>query len=397
MAVLAALVLSGCHHDDFAAYPEWIPAHAVPVRHGAFAELRQIGVEAEAAVRGIQHKAAPSSKEVKAMDAKLAPLMESVARACSLPVVDDYAPEATLAPNLSRIGWAALGGVYERRLHAAVAKRDYDEAERTEAEGTRFALIISCGDGSDALVGYPIADALRRILAPALRDLEPGQLSKLAAAVTTALMDRLPPASIAAHERLAMLAAIQAVQDAYRDGRIKEMADQFGLTTKDAFDALENDKGRAESKRAAFFASMATDAEAEATWLDQEIVTPPAQRTPEPNPKPSSKQPWHGLARQFILAGGAMLSAGDLTITRTRLLALTCDLFAIGKTSGAVPRDLHVFPPELNKDPYTGKPFYFVPEGLDFKLYSAGIDGIDNGGDTDDTGTQPDLLLEGFY
>jgi hypothetical protein len=125
--------------------------------------------------------------------------------------------------------------------------------------------------------------------------------------------------------------------------------------------------------------------------------TPAAQRTPQPNPKPSSKQPWHSLARHFVLAGGAMLTAGDLTLTRTRLLALSCDLFAISKTSGAVPPDLHVFPLGLNKDPYTGQPFHYVPEGLDFILYSAGSDGVDNGGDTDDTGTQPDLKLEGAY
>ena len=397
MTVLAALALPGCHHDDSAPYPEWIPAHAMPVRKGAFAELKQVGIEAEAAVRGIQHRASPSGKEVREMDAKLAPLLGAVSRACRLPVEDDYTPEASLAANLSRIGWAALGGAYQRQLQAAVAKREYPEAVRLFGEGTRFALIISCGDASDALVGYPIADRLRRVLAPALRDLEAAQLSKLSAALSATLMDRLPPATVVSHERLAMLAGIQAVQDAYRDGRLNEIADQLGPTTREAFDVLDRDKGRAESKRFTFFAAMVADADAEATWLDRASVTPAAQRKPEPNPKQTSKQPWHALARQFILAGGAMLSAGDLTLARTRLMALACDLYAIGKTSGAAPRDLRLFPPALNKDPYTGHPFFYVPEGLDFKLYSTGMDGIDNGGDTDDTGTQPDLVLEGFF
>ena len=246
-------------------------------------------------------------------------------------------------------------------------------------------------------MGYPIADSLRRILAPALRDLTPGQLSKLAAAVSEALTDRPPPTSITAHERLAMMAAIQAVQDAYRDGHLKAITDQFGNTTRDAFEALENDKGRAESKRVVFFAAMVADAEAEAKWLEQASVTPAGQRSPEPSPKPTSKQPWHSLARQFVLAGGAMLKAGDLTLTRTHLLALTCDLLAISKTSGAAPHDLSLFPRDLNNDPYTGRSFYYVPEGIDFILYSAGPDGLDNGGDTDETGVQPDLKLEGFY
>src|SRR5579862_1850965 len=205
-AVLAALVSSGCRHDDSAPFKEWIPAHPESMRRGAYAELRQVGVEAEAAVRAIQHRAAPSSKEVAAMDAKLAPIMSAATQACALPVVDDYTPEASLAPSRSRIGWAALGGAFERRVHAAIAKQDFDSAARFTADGTRFAMIISCGDASDALVGYPIADALRRMLGPVLRDLSAAQLSKVAAAVSQALSDRLPFMVIAAHERLAMLA-----------------------------------------------------------------------------------------------------------------------------------------------------------------------------------------------
>ncbi|MHB8635714.1 MAG: hypothetical protein ACYC96_04490 [Fimbriimonadaceae bacterium] len=397
VAASVSITAVGCRHDNSAPYPDWIPVNAAPARTGAFADLRQIGLEAEASVRGMERRAAPSGSEVRKMDAKLAPLVDAATRATHVPMVDDYTAEASLEPNLSRIGWAALGGVFERRLHAAVAKQEYDVAVRVFDEGTRFALIISCGDASDALVGFPIADALRRILAPSLRDFSAAQLSSVARATADALSVRLSPTTIAAHERLAMLGAIQAVQNAYRDDRLAELSNRFGLTTKDAFDALLSYKGRAESRRVVFFAAMAADAETEARWLDKASATPAALRTPEPKPKLSSKQPWHSLARQFVLAGGAMLTAGDVTIARTRLLALTCDLFAIAKTSGAAPRDLSLFPPALDTDPYTGHPFFYVPEGLDFNLYSAGADGIDNGGDTDDTGLQPDLKLEGFY
>ena len=57
------------------------------------------------------------------MDVKLAPLLTAATQASHLPAVDDYAPEVSLRPNLSRIGWAALGGAYERRLRTAVARR----------------------------------------------------------------------------------------------------------------------------------------------------------------------------------------------------------------------------------------------------------------------------------
>jgi hypothetical protein len=72
------------------------------------------------------------------------------------------------------------------------------------------------------------------------------------------------------------------------------------------------------------------------------------------------------------------------------MLAMTCQLLAVAKTSGAAPRDLSTFPKQLNTDPFTGRSFFYVPVGLDFRLYSAGPDGVDNDGEPDD------LKLEDF-
>src|SRR5579871_516031 len=281
--LLAALLLgaAGCKRDDTAPYPEWIPANHEAVRRGAYAELRQVGIEAEAAVRGIQHRAAPTTKEVHEIDAKLGPLMDAVQRSCKQPMVDDCAPTISLAPDPSRIGWAYLGGCYQRRLHAAVAKRDYAEAAKVMAEGTRFALFIACGDASDALVGYPIADRLRATLAPLLREMDADQLSKLSKAIAAALIDAQPRDAVAAHEGMAMMAALQAVQDAYRDGRIAPLAEQFGPSTRDAFDTLEGYKGRAETKRVAFFNAMAADVTTESNWLLGASRAPASKRDPE--------------------------------------------------------------------------------------------------------------------
>jgi hypothetical protein len=388
--VTIVVLLCGCHRDSNAPFPVWTPTPAPATSGGAYSTYRSIGTEAEAVVRGLQPRAAPTALEIKELDAKLTPFLAKVADANRLRVTDEYAAQPSLQPDPARIGWTFIGRAFARRVHTAIAQKDYDSAVTYAVEGMRFALIIACGDATDALVGLPIADEIRRTLTPALRDFSPAQLSKLANGISAALFERLPPQALAAHEHLAMMAAIEGVQDAYRDGRLVPLEAQLGQTVHESIEVLSGYRGNAESKRVAFFAAMAADADDESNWLAQAVITPPSQRAKEPNPKVTSKKPWNALARQFILAGGPMVDATDKTLARTRMLAMTCQILAVAKTSGAAPRDLGTFPRQLNTDPFTGKSFFYVPVGLDFRLYSAGPDGIDNDGEPDD------LKLEDF-
>ena len=74
---------------------------------------------------------------------------------------------------------------------------------------------------------------------------------------------------------------------------------------------------------------------------------------------------------------------------RTLLLLIEALVLQEAKVKGSAPLKL---PPTL--DPFTGLPLLYVPKGRDFLLYSAGADGVDNGGETDETYSRPDLLLE---
>jgi hypothetical protein len=58
------------------------------------------------------------------------------------------------------------------------------------------------------------------------------------------------------------------------------------------------------------------------------------------------------------------------------------------------PKDLSQFADNLKTDPYSGKPFIYGSDGADYHVYSVGADFRDDGCETDETFTQPDLKLE---
>jgi hypothetical protein len=70
--------------------------------------------------------------------------------------------------------------------------------------------------------------------------------------------------------------------------------------------------------------------------------------------------------------------------TRLRLLAIDAALLGMFKASGSVPSNLEGFPASLRSDPYSERNLVFVSRGVDYKLYSVGPNGIDDGGDAGD-------------
>ncbi len=84
----------------------------------------------------------------------------------------------------------------------------------------------------------------------------------------------------------------------------------------------------------------------------------------------------------------------DATVARTRLMIIESELIRRRQLHMELPADLKGFSAPINVDPYTGRPFIYHAEGSDYTVYSVGVDGIDNAGQTDATFTTPDLKLE---
>ena len=84
----------------------------------------------------------------------------------------------------------------------------------------------------------------------------------------------------------------------------------------------------------------------------------------------------------------------DASLARTRLLILQSEILSTVKSRRSAPKNLGAFPTALTTDPYSGRPFVYRASGPDFALYSVGADFRDNGGETDESFTAPDVTLE---
>jgi hypothetical protein len=82
------------------------------------------------------------------------------------------------------------------------------------------------------------------------------------------------------------------------------------------------------------------------------------------------------------------------TYCRTQLFILECYLKQKMKLQKPLPRSLSLFSKSAIIDPFTAEPFFYKAGQSSYLLYSAGEDGIDNGGATDSSFRFPDLMLE---
>jgi hypothetical protein len=112
-------------------------------------------------------------------------------------------------------------------------------------------------------------------------------------------------------------------------------------------------------------------------------------------PKPTAKErPWKHFGRHFFLAADPLLALNDQTLARTRLLILNAELIKAFKLKAAYPTSLAAFDPAIKTDPYTGADFRYRSDGTDCSVYSVGANLRDDGGETDESFTTPDLKLE---
>lgn len=397
MIATFVLGLGGCHRDIAEPYTEWVRFGGAPQGDGAYAELSRLGVRADEATRDLKLRATLTDRQLQALDKRLAPILAELPVAEKRPIGDDYEPKNPLLRDPARIGWDLLARALEQRLTKALERQNYPAAVHIACIGIRLGYLVSSGDASDGLTGLLIADEMRAVISPHLRELDSVHLGSLKKAAQAVLVELPPTDRLAENERLAMLAAVQAVQDAYRSVKLGDLEPELGVTVRDSLEELASYRGTGEHKRAEFMRKFAEDAESEARWLREALATPTnsRQRDPIADLKITAKQPWNALARAFFSAGNALLVERDRSLARTRLLILTASLLQTVQSGGAAPPSLPASPFDL--DPYTGNPMFYIPKGRDFAVYSAGPDGVDDGGTTDSSSSQPDLLLEGFH
>jgi hypothetical protein len=392
------LFLAGCGSEEVPPLPSWsatVPVHVPqPSSGNAFDEYALAALDVEAKGGSNLTRTFFYPGHIQESRKATAEAIRTVRRATNRPCDFRFMPRRPFEPAPYQQGWRLIGRVLTWSIQEAIEEERYDEAIDSAVLATRFGFDLSGGGATDASLGLTIVDEARRALAPVLGRLEPAQLTRLSQGYKSAL-ERKPPLSLVVeHERLAMLEAVQYVQDAFLSGDYAELRRGLGQDAREAVRYLEGLRDEPHERWMAYFAGFAAEAEEEAGALRRLAALPARERAGDPGPALRDERPWRRFARHFFRSTRPLLDIDDATVARTRLMILESEILRQAKQTGAVPLSLDGFTKSLIIDPYTGLPFKYRGEGTVFDLYSVGADFRDDGGVTDSTFTAKDLRLE---
>jgi hypothetical protein len=397
-AFAVVLCLSGCHHGPTPEFPDWVGRYMQqePARDGtnAYTGYAHAAEEAEANGRKyldmVSFYPAQRASAMKLTEGALATLKAAASEKCSF----DFQPGNPFKAPSHQRGWRLLGRDLVWKIQEAIQVNDFGTAVENANLATKFGFDISGGGATDASLGLAIANEARQAIAPAMDRMDAAQLGSLAEGTTRALDSKPDLSETIEHEHENMLESVQVIQDAYRNESLDVLRQNLGPDARSSVEFLDELHRKDYSKRPQYFADFAAEADSEANWMKSVSDKPAIDRVSTPEPKFSSERPWKKFSKELFSSLKPLLTMNDATLARTRLLILESLILQQVKTSGSAPKDLSQFAESLKTDPYTGKPFIYGSDGADYHVYSVGEDFRDDGGETDETFTQPDLKLE---
>ncbi len=393
---IAALVAVGCSSTPPPPYPNWSQKAAQPIRDAGisttFSAYKSAALQAESLGAKYVDRVAFTPGQRKAVELALLPAVTLVRQQNGRPVEFDFSPRAPFTPAPFQKGWRLIGRCLVWDVQSSGS--DLDKAIAEASQATSFGFGLTSGGATDASLGLTIADEARRAIVPRLDEMSADQLDKLASGIQAALLSKPTLQKTIENEHQQMLMGVQTIQDAYVHEDYKELHEKLGNDVKDAITYLQDMHSDDAKKRPIYFEKLASEADTEANWLSSACLLPAVKRVPEVEPKTTEQRPWRKFAKQFFRTCRPLLTMNDATLARTRLLILNCRIMALVKRAGSAPQELGQFPARLRQDPYSGLPFVYRADWQEFYLYSVGQDFKDDGGQTDETFTTPDLMLE---
>ena len=297
-----------------------------------------------------------------------------------------------------RKGWVMLGRCWIWQIEAAVKQKNWPLAAQKTIVATRFGARLCGGDAEDASLGITIANDARALIAPQLSKMSQASLKALSAGLDQAMRDLPPADETIQHELQRGKMTIQEVIDAYEARKLDDLTKQYGRSVKDAISFLkEKVKGPAAREYFDGFVREAEMLSSEAIVDSKEPASPRANEDPfDPkNPRwKGIKRPWRGLMPHVLVGQKLFVQQRAEFLTRTRLMYLVSVIEFSIKVTGKAPKDLKKISQRNSIDPYSGNPFYYRAEAENYKLWSVGKDGVNNGGSSTHFHQSPDMTLE---
>jgi len=397
----ALLCLAGCRSKEEVKFSSWSPeASAKPIT-GSFAKLVQIGEAVEQAARSkafykgkptppITTRTAFFDKEKKQANAIIGSNKSSLIGLVGAKIEFQYQPVGLGEPPLYLRGVRLIGESMLWDMEDAIAAQQPDLAIQRCGQLTRLGSQLLGGGAYEASLGISLMDRARATLAPELGQLGAGQLGVLAKLISGSISGRPALTDCLENETSNMLLALQQAQDLAKTRDFKKLEDKLGKSTHDEV-ALLDSVSRDLSKVASVFDWIGEDIQARGKWHVDQMRKPNSDVSP---PALKSRKNWRVMYRYFASNLDSLAPYVKKCAARTQLFMLECYLRQKVKLKTPLPTSLDVFSTQAVRDPFTGKPFYFKSGAGEFKVYSAGSDGIDDGGESNESFDSPDLVLE---
>lgn len=391
--LLLSLLLAGCHGSGDAPYGNYAPAPTPyvpsPTGDNAFDAYVLAAGEAQAAVATLRtdplRRTFFTPTQRKDLLKALGPALRRIRQAKG-PCDFHYVPVRPGEPLLGRPAWRLLG----RALRWQIDDDLNDSAQNAVSDAAvafRFANDLCGGGPADRTLGVEIAEDAREAIVPALDRLDPAGLHRLADVVKEGLKRRPPlTKTLDAGDADGDL-AIQTLQDAYRADDYAKIKAALGRDFRD-LESIRDLKG---GKRAAFFESLEADRKTLSAAWHAAAALPATHRADALDVKLHGDKARRTFGRHFFLIGKPLLAIEDRSVARLRLLVLEAELRRVVKLAHRAPSNLDKVSPPWATDPYTGRPFGYLPDGAEFRVYSVGENLKDDLGDTDAAGLEPDI------
>lgn len=386
-------ILGGCSRAPAPPFPTWYtaPTESPDAR---FRDLLALGEQAEALAPTFKDRISfrPSDRRtlLQALEQPLSKLTKLVDKPIPFPDRSRF----PFDPASGHRGWRLLSRCLIWRIDAGLLNGNPDSAIANTLVATRFGYDLTGGTAVDASLGFAIVDEARQAMAPSLSTLTAEQLTRLGNGLAAALRARPPITQVLEQERRSMQAAVQFVQDSYQKGVWSALRHGLDVDGREAVQYLIELKDKDGPKREEYFKQFAGEIDPEIRLLKSVAGNSVAGRGALPLPA-SEGRPWRRFARHFFRGARAVLQLSDRSLAKTRLFVLECYIHRALLENRAAPKSLASFPSDLTEDPYSGRRFVYRASGLDYRLYSVGIDLRDDGGESDEAGGSPDLTLEG--
>jgi hypothetical protein len=404
IAASAALLTSGCRRAETVTFTEWSSKTVTSIDPTSpQAKIINIGESVERAaiaMAPLDKKGKPSNPLTsrttffpqQKKDARRiignsrAVLLSSIQKGMNWshqPVGLDPAP--AYLRGLRLIGYSILWEIED-----SLRTEKYDGAVTGCINAHKVGAALLHGGGFEASLGCYLIDESRKKVLTKIGMFSALQLGNLAQGLQNSWGYRPDLARPIEHEKASMLLALQQAQDLFEAKKLDKLRERIGSSSRETIDLLQSIVDKP-AKGKDVFDWVGKDIRARSEWLLKKAKDP---RNAGPPPELRERRNWRLLYRYLATNLDSLVPHLLTTSTRTQLFIVECYLRQKVKVKRPLPKVLKAFSPSAVRDPYSGRPFFYKAEGQEFRIYSAGEDGIDNGGETDSAFKAPDMTVE---